>query len=204
MSCPVDVTFATPGPPLLQAPPAGDAVIVVVLPTQISVEPTIDPGFGLIVITRIDMQPVDIAYVMFVIPDETPYTRPVGSIVAMEVLRLVHVPPAVAQYTFVVLPTQADETPVILAGRLFTVTTVVEIAVPQVKLTEYVSITVPAETPFNTPVRESTDAIIEFAECQTPPSTVEVTVAELPTQTEIGEIVPAVALVDTVTVIVDW
>jgi hypothetical protein len=85
VSCPVDVTFATPGPPLLQAPPAGDAVIVVVLPTQISVEPTIDPGFGLIVITRIDMQPVDIAYVMFVIPDETPYTRPVGSIVAMEV-----------------------------------------------------------------------------------------------------------------------
>ena len=67
---------------------------------------------------------------MTAVPPATPVTSPNGSTVAMVVVPLLQVPPAVSSAKVVILPTQTDAAPVIAEGEPLTVTVVVA-GVPQ-------------------------------------------------------------------------
>jgi hypothetical protein len=72
-----------------------------------------------------------------VVPDATPVTTPVASIVATAVVVLPHTPPDAASLSGVVVSSQTDVVPVIVpaTGNGSTVTTVVAAAVPQLFVT---------------------------------------------------------------------
>ena len=76
-------------------------------------------------------EPHVFVYWMLAVPAATPVTTPVRvPTVAMDVLRLLHVPPVAVSISVEVVPTQNDVVPVIADGVEFTVTTTVA-AVPQ-------------------------------------------------------------------------
>jgi len=68
---------------------------------------------------------------MVVVPVVRPLTIPVdASMVASEVLLLLHVPPVVALARVMVVPVQTDVGPVMAGGAAVTVTTVAEVQLP--------------------------------------------------------------------------
>lgn len=99
---------------------------------------------------------------MVAVPVAIPVTTPVLlSIVATEILLLLHTPPGVASVSVVVEPAQRDSVPDIPATGLMTVIMVVATAVPQLPVTVYETVTEPAATPVIMPaVTVATDVLL--------------------------------------------
>jgi hypothetical protein len=120
-------TVAIPVPPLVQVPPVGEELRVVVEPVQTEAVPVIADGCVLTVTAWVAKQPPDNVYVITAVPALTPLTTPVEEpTVATPVLPLVHVPPAGEELSVVEEPVQTEAVPVIAAGWVFTVTVAVE------------------------------------------------------------------------------
>ena len=115
-------TLATAGVLVCQIPPGVASVNVIVCPTHNEkVVPPIAAGNGLTVTTRVLIQEPSV-HVIIAVPAPVPLTMPVDApTVAIAVLLLVHVTPAVVVENVVVLPTQTVAVPVIAAGVVSTV-----------------------------------------------------------------------------------
>ena len=135
-------------------------------------------------------------------PAETPETMPeVGATVAIPVDPEVHVPPVVELLNVVVAPAQTADVPFITPpfGNGLTVIVLVAVALPQMLVTVYEIIAVPAATPVVIPV-EPTVAIPVALELHTPPVVELLSVMVEPAQTaDAPVIVPAVGAVITLT-----
>jgi hypothetical protein len=108
---------------LLQLPPAVASLSVMVSPAHTAVLPVIANGKGKTVNGDAAIQPVGNVYVIFVVPAVIAYTVPdEEAMVAIAVLLLLHVPPAVASDRLVVVPAHIPEGPVIIEGSGLTVT----------------------------------------------------------------------------------
>ena len=119
-------TVAIPVALLLHVPPAIASVNCVVSPGHTVNVPVITPGNGLTVTTAVVIQVVGNVYVIVVVPNgPVPVTIPVVNPTdPIPGELLVHVPPP-PSVNAVVDPEHTANTPVILAGSGFTVTTVV-------------------------------------------------------------------------------
>jgi hypothetical protein len=129
---------------------------------------------------------------------ETPVTIPVPApIVATEALREDQVPPTVVSLNVVVLPIQTFKPPVIgpgAAGMSFTVIPRIEDAEPQMLVTIYDIVGVPAATPVTAPVDGWTVANKLLLLLHDPPAVVSDNVIEVATQTLVApKIAPGVA-----------
>jgi hypothetical protein len=92
---------------LLQPPPAGVLLNVVVSPTHTPNEPEMADGSGFTVMPAVMIQPVGSVYVIVAVPPLTPLATPlVEPMVATDVLLLLQVPPAVPLINVVVVPWQ--------------------------------------------------------------------------------------------------
>jgi hypothetical protein len=111
----------------VHVPPEVPSVSVAVLPAHTIPAPAIAAGTGLTVNTAVFRQPPATVYVILAVPAATPVAIPVApSIVAVLVLPLLHVPPAVASVNVIVEPAQTE--PVPSAGTAWvTVTTAVAV-----------------------------------------------------------------------------
>ena len=90
---------------LLQVPPIGEQVYILVEPSHALAPPAIVSGNGLTVTADTAMQPGLTLYVMFTTPPATPVTTPVDEpTVATLTLLLIHVPPPAALLNVVVAP----------------------------------------------------------------------------------------------------
>lgn len=119
---------------------------------------------------------------------------------AIEVEEEFQVPPETVEDNVVLLPTQTVVLPEIVPalGSGFTVMVVV-VKQPVGKV--YVTVTVPADTPVNTPVVEAIDAVDVDEELQVPPPAELVSVIVEPTQTDVGPpILPGNGLTVTIAV----
>jgi hypothetical protein len=107
---------------------------------------------------------------MVEVPVATPVTTPVELTVALAVTELLQVPPLLASLSVVVPLTHTESAPVIVpaSGKGLTVIDLVATAVPQLEVTEYDIIAVPALTPVITP-EASTVAIVLSLLLQVPP-----------------------------------
>jgi len=123
---------------------------------------------------------------MVAVPAATPVTVPPVEIVAIPVLLLLHVPPAVASVRVELAPTHACRVPPIAAGIGSTVN-VAKALQPSEEV--YVIVTVPAETPVTVPP-VLTVAVAELLLLQLPPVVASLSVVLLPSQTAI---VPVIA-----------
>ena len=90
---------------------------------------------------------------MIEVPADIPVAIPVEPTVAIPVDTLLQTPPAVASVSVAVVPGHITGNPIIVpaAGSGLTVTTTVAAAVPQLLLTVYEIVAVPAVTPVTTP-----------------------------------------------------
>lgn len=92
-------------------------------PIQTVVFPIMAEGKGLTVMLLLTEQPVGRMYIIFVVPGAAPDAMPeAGSIVAIDVPALLHVPPAEPSLSCEATPTQIVAGPVIAAGNGFTTT----------------------------------------------------------------------------------
>jgi len=127
--------------------------------------PVISGGVLLTVSVVVTKQPEGNVYVMVVTPVCEPVSIPdVATILAMELLLLLQVPPVVASLNKVASPTHTSETPVIIPGKALTVTTTVAVQLPN----EYPIVAVPGDTP-NTFPDMSTVATLVLLLLQLPP-----------------------------------
>ena len=183
---------------LLHVPPPTLLVKVVVNPTHTADVPVIVPAFGrglIVIVFVVDAVPHTLVteYIIVSIPAVTPVTIPVLPIEAFALL-ILHVPPVVASVIAIVEPTQTADKPVIkpALGNGFTVTNFVAAAVPQLFITVYEMIDVPAATPLTIPETEPIVAIAVVVEDQTPPKATSLNVMLADTHTdEAPVIVPA-------------
>jgi hypothetical protein len=112
-------------------PPAGVDVCDIVDPTHNADAPVIVVGKALTVSTELIKHPDGTVYIIVDVPAATEVAIPVpASIVAVAVLELVQLPPAVPLASAVVLAGHIDKVPDIANGRAFTVTTAVVIQAP--------------------------------------------------------------------------
>ncbi len=103
------------------------------------------------------------------IPAATPVTIPLPEpTVANVVLLLLQVPPP-ASLKVTVAPAHTTPVPVIPAGRGFTVTTLIAVAMPQILVAVYFIVSVPVPAAVTTPVEEPIVAVVGVTEVQTPP-----------------------------------
>jgi hypothetical protein len=134
------------------------------------------------------MQPVGNVYMILATPVEAAVTTPVlTTMVAMEVLLQLHVPPAVASLKRVVPPIQRVVVPIMPDGRLFTVTKVV---VEQPETTEYVIVAVPGEKPVTTPPLVLIVATMVLLLLHVPPATVLLNIVVPPKQMPVVPDIP--------------
>jgi hypothetical protein len=121
---------------LVQVPPDVGSDNAVVEPAHTLVIPAMAPGKGLTVTTDEVTQPVGAVYVMFVVPALTPVTTPLPMpMVAKPGALLVQVPPERASVKVVVAPeAHTESVPLMAAGNVLTVTTVVAGAQPVAKV----------------------------------------------------------------------
>jgi hypothetical protein len=129
VTTPVDEpTVAIPVLLLLQVPPAEPSDKVVAVLVHMLVVPEIG-SMAFTVTTAVIWQPVLPAiYVITVVPPATAVTTPLAeATVATAVALLLHVPDPEASLRVKVLPAQTAALPLIAAGKLLTVTTVVAI-----------------------------------------------------------------------------
>jgi hypothetical protein len=110
---------------LLHVPPVVVLASVVWLPAQTVCVPTIAAGIAFTVNGCTALHPVGITYDIVTAAAATPVTMPVAFTVALVVLLLIQLPPAVVELNAVVAPTHTNGVPVIPAGVVFTVTTLV-------------------------------------------------------------------------------
>ena len=86
--------------------------------------------------------------------------------VATVVAVLLHTPPPVASVSNVVEPSHKEKVPSIAVGCVFTVTTAVDVHVPNV----YVMVAVPTPAPVTMPVLPTTVATVVLPLVQVPPA----------------------------------
>jgi hypothetical protein len=178
VTMPVDASMvATVRSPLLHTPPVVVLLSVSGLPAHALIVPVIADGVAFTVTTAVVAQPA--IYVMVVVPDVTPVTRPVESTVALPLLLLLHVPPVVALLKDVVAPIHTLIVPDIADGAVLIVTTLVII---QPVASVYVISEVPADIPVTTPVEEPTVATVGLLLLHVPPDVVFVRLVVAPTQ----------------------
>jgi hypothetical protein len=116
-------TVPTDGVLLLQVPPDGVLVNVVVLPTPTTIVPDINVGTVFTVTTSVAVQPDVVLYTAIVaVPALTPVTNPelVGTVATLLLLLVQYVPSVVANV--VVAPTHMAPVPVSGVGVAKTVT----------------------------------------------------------------------------------
>jgi hypothetical protein len=119
---------ATVGAALVHVPPVVVHESKVEAPTQIpSGVPVIAAGPALTVIVFVTKHPLGLAYVISVVPADTPYTSPVPDTVPTAGVELLHAPPAVVLLSVMVSPAHTADGPVIADGNPFTVATAVVI-----------------------------------------------------------------------------
>jgi hypothetical protein len=119
-------TVATDGVLLLHVPPALELLKVMDDAWQNTTLPVIAAGNGLTVTIPVMMQPVGAVYVTAVIPTATADIIPDDEpIVAIAVLPLAHVPPAMALVKVAVVPRHSDDEPPMAGGIALTVIMVV-------------------------------------------------------------------------------
>lgn len=160
---------------LLHVPPPILLMSVVVKPTHTADVPVIVSALGKAFIVTVfvaDAVPHKLVteYITVSIPAATPITIPVVPIDAFALL-IHHVPPDAASVKVRVEPTHTVDNPVIVPalGSGFTVTNLVATAVPQLFVTVYEMIEVPADTPLTIPETEPIVAIAVLVEDQIPP-----------------------------------
>jgi hypothetical protein len=166
---------------LAHVPPAVALVSAPVVPKHTEAEPAIAAGNACTVKERVTEQPVGSVYAIVTTPGLEPEISPdENPIPAIEVLLLTHVPPAVAEDNVVLNPWQIADTPVMAAGRGWTVT---DFTAMQPVLRVYVIVVTPAATPDTTPVAGATDAIAVLLLLHVPPDTALANVEVAPTHT---------------------
>ena len=139
---------------------------------------------------------------MVTVPADTPVTLPDASILAIDGLLLVQVPPVEDSVKVMLAPTQTPVGPPIVPGTGNGFTLILWLATPdpQALVTVYLIFPLPAAIPVTLP-DASTEVIAGVVVPQAPPVTDPVKVIEEPTQTLPGpEIVPADGVVITLTV----
>ena len=117
-------TLATPGDIDNQLPPPVALLKFVVSPAQIVVVPVMSAGSGFTIIDATDLQLVGSVYVITADPALPPNTTPDGDTAATELLLLLQLPPVLAFVKEVDEPEHTFSTPLIGAGKGFTVTVV--------------------------------------------------------------------------------
>ena len=129
---------------------------------------------------------------MVVVPEVRPLTTPEELIVATVVLVLLHTPPVVASVNVVEEPEHTVAVPLIVpAEEGLTVTTMVAATIPQVFVTVYDMVVVPAARPLTTP-EVFTVATRVLVLLHTPPVVASVNVVDKPAITvAVPLIVPA-------------
>jgi len=136
---------ATPLLLLLQDPPEVVLLKAVAAPTQTAAEPVIVPAAGngftvTVVVANAVPQLLVAVYVIVAVPAPTPVTTPVLPMEAIDVLLLLHEPPAVLEelLNVTVAPAHTVEEPVMLPAATdgLTVTVAVARSVPQIFVTE--------------------------------------------------------------------
>ena len=117
-------------------PPAVGSVNVAVELAQTEDNPDIDPAVGskLTVILAVALQPVDKAYVIVVVPNETPVTIPDNEPIVADDELLLQVPPVVASVSVILEPTHTLDEPLIAEGNGLTVIVFVTDAEPHALL----------------------------------------------------------------------
>lgn len=111
---------------LAQVPPDVPSLSVMPDPVQTEDGPVMPVGNALTVTCCTSLQP-DTAYVILAVPPDTPVTIPAVPTVALKLLLLLQVPPAVASVRAVVKPIQTLPAPVIaVIGLMVTVTFLVQ------------------------------------------------------------------------------
>ena len=141
-------------------------------------------------------------YEIVAVPPVTPSTRPVDPTVATDGVPLLQLPPAVASVSVVLAPAHNTPVPetVPALGAVLTDTTRVAAAVPQLFVTVYDIVVVPAATPDTIP-DVPTVALAVLVLLHVPPAAASVSVTLLPIHTADGpDIVPATADGLTVTI----
>ncbi len=113
--------------PLIHVPPEAALVSVVFEPTQTVPSPVIAGGAGVTVTTVVRMHELETVYVIVVVPIETGVTTPVDEIVATEGVPADHVPPVGVEERVMVPAGHRANVPLIVAGKLFTVTSAVDL-----------------------------------------------------------------------------
>ena len=120
------------------------------------------------------------------VPARTPVTMPAALMVAFAGVADDHVPPAVAEASVVVSPSQTASVPAIAAGKACIVTAVVAIQ-PVGRV--YVIVAVPASTPVTTP--DASTAAFVLPELQVPPGVALARAVVSPSQTVIVPVIAA-------------
>lgn len=144
---------------VLQVPPAGVALSVVLLPIHTVKVPLIVPGAALTVTTAEVLQPPAV-YTTVAVPALLPPMKPGLSNVATVVGVTDHVPPVVVLLSVVVRPTHSVRLPVMAAGVGVTVTTLVVVQPPTEAA---VIVAVPGVIPVTTPVPDTVaTAVLEL------------------------------------------
>ena len=180
VTTPVDAfTVATDVLRLSQLPPVVPLLVyVVVAPAQIGDAPLTVPAFTA-ALTVIDLDELAVpqllvmVYLMVAVPAATPVTTPVAAFtVATDGVRLLQLPPVVPLLVKVAVdPTQTVAAPLTVPAMAagFTVITLFELNVPQLLVTVYLIVELPAATPVTTPVDAFTVATDVLRLSQLPP-----------------------------------
>ncbi len=170
---------------LLHVPPETELVREVVEVRHTESDPPMAAGCAFTVTTRVVFNPHHTVYVIVDVPAERPLTTPeAGSIVATEVLLLIHVPVFVVDASVVTAPSHTDAVPVIVATVATAVTVLVAVA-PHPVL--YRIDTLPLPTPVTIPVVKPTVALAVLLLLHVPYNVVLLKVVCEPTQTRVGD-----------------
>ena len=158
VTTPEVLTVPTAGLVLLHAPPPAALVSAVLAPTHTIAVPVIVPasGRGLTVATCVAAAVPQLLFTVYdivVVPADKPVTTPEVLTEPTAGLALLHSPPPAALVSDVLAPTHTIAVPAIVpaSGIGLTVATCVAAAVPQLLLTVYDIVVVPAEKPVTTP-----------------------------------------------------
>ena len=183
----------------LHAPPLAASVKVTVAPAHNDAVPFIVPAFGsgLTVTTLVAFAApqllvtvYDIVAVPAAAPVTTPPLKPRDAMADDEL----HAPPLVASVNVTVAPAHNDAVPFIVPafGMELTVTSLVALAVPQLLVTVYDMVAVPAAEPVRLPVKLM-DAIAADEELHTPLPAALLKVTVVPTQIPVAPLIAPAA-----------
>ena len=146
-------------------------------------------GVGLTVMLAVLAHPVPSVYVIVARPTVTPLTVPVAATVAIEVLPLLHVPPAIMSPNEVVAPAHTFADPVITAGSGFVVTIVV--AEQLFDVLYVITARPPVAPPVTIPDAEPTDATDKELLLHVPLGVTSDSVVVAPEQALVTPVIPA-------------